>query len=228
MKILTFYNFNNICSVSLKNNEKISYEINCVNKNSNFSVLFTINKILFKNSLKLKDVDVISFSNGPGSFTGIRTSIILAKGLSIGSNVPLMSISMLEIYAYKAKKITCYKNFLVILKANKKNLYFGKYILSKNNLLFKKKEIFLSNKNAYKKIKMLKKNWIIIKNFNSILFNKIKKKKILNINNINALDIIFLTLKKIKFKKKINNNIIFPNYLNNTMILKKKKINNLK
>ncbi|NIH41111.1 MAG: tRNA (adenosine(37)-N6)-threonylcarbamoyltransferase complex dimerization subunit type 1 TsaB [Buchnera aphidicola (Periphyllus aceris)] len=222
MKILTFYNFNNICSVSLKNNEKISSEINFVNKNSNFSILFIINKILFKNSLTIKDIDIISFSNGPGSFTAIRTSIVLAKGLSIGSNSQLMNFSMLEIYAYKAKKITCYKNFLIILKANKKNLYFGKYILLKNNLVLKKKEIFLSNKSAYKKIKMLKKKWIIVKNFNSILFNKIKKKKILNINNISALDIIFLTLKKIKLKKKINNNIIFPNYLNNTMIKKNK------
>lgn len=46
-----------------------------------------------------KDIDGIAVSTGPGSFTGIRVGIALAKGLSLSLNIPIMTFSALELLA---------------------------------------------------------------------------------------------------------------------------------
>ncbi|WP_343183369.1 tRNA (adenosine(37)-N6)-threonylcarbamoyltransferase complex dimerization subunit type 1 TsaB [Buchnera aphidicola] len=216
MKLLTFYNSKKICSVAIKYNNKIDYIYKFSEKNNHSTILLMINKILLKNFISLKDINYIAFSKGPGSFTGIRIAIIIAQGLSIGLNIPLIGISTLKILAEKGKQITKKNKFLIITKANKKNIYFGKYIYKKNNIFLINKEKFISIQLALFKIQKLK-NWIMIKNFNSITFNSIKNIKILNIKNINALDIIPIALRYIKFKKYKKKKII-PNYLQNKII----------
>jgi tRNA threonylcarbamoyladenosine biosynthesis protein TsaB len=47
----------------------------------------------------LRDLDRICVDVGPGSFTGIRVGLALAKGLSLGAGVPLAAISSLEALA---------------------------------------------------------------------------------------------------------------------------------
>ncbi|CAL4321519.1 tRNA threonylcarbamoyladenosine biosynthesis protein TsaB [Buchnera aphidicola (Periphyllus testudinaceus)] len=221
MKLLTFDNSQNMFSVAIKHKKKINYILKYSYKRNNSIILLMIDKILFRQSILLKNINYIAFSNGPGSFTGIRMSIMLAQGLSFGLKIKLIGISNLKILAYKARQIIYKKNFLIIIQANKKNVYWGKYIYYKNNLILKNSEKFISKKIAYKKLKILKKKWIIVKDFSSDLFKKIKKKNIiLDIKNINALDIIPLALEYIQRKKTIKKNIIYPNYLNNIIIKK--------
>lgn len=47
-------------------------------------------------------IDAVAVSLGPGSYTGLRIGLSLAKGLSYGLNVPLIGVSTLEILAVKA------------------------------------------------------------------------------------------------------------------------------
>lgn len=52
--------------------------------------------------LNIKDIDLISVSNGPGSFTGIRIGCATAKGLMWGAKIPGCGVSTLEAMAYQA------------------------------------------------------------------------------------------------------------------------------
>ncbi len=47
-------------------------------------------------------LDAVAVSLGPGSYTGLRIGLSLAKGISFGLNIPLIGISTLEIMAVKA------------------------------------------------------------------------------------------------------------------------------
>ncbi|MCH5240137.1 MAG: tRNA (adenosine(37)-N6)-threonylcarbamoyltransferase complex dimerization subunit type 1 TsaB [Muribaculaceae bacterium] len=49
-----------------------------------------------------ESLDAVSVSNGPGSYTGLRIGLSLAKGIAFGLSIPLITISSLEILAVRA------------------------------------------------------------------------------------------------------------------------------
>ena len=51
-------------------------------------------------NLKISDFDLIAISNGPGSFTGIRIGLAVAKGLCLGAKIPLFPVNTLRVLAY--------------------------------------------------------------------------------------------------------------------------------
>ena len=86
-KINFFSNFNNnsyhkTIKASKDNNEKFSMEL------FNF---------FDENSIKLSKLNNIFVNQGPGKFSGIRTSIAVAKALSITNNINLYGFNSKEI-----------------------------------------------------------------------------------------------------------------------------------
>lgn len=49
--------------------------------------------------IELSDLDAVSVSKGPGSFTGLRIGVSAAKGFCYGLDIPLISLDSLEILA---------------------------------------------------------------------------------------------------------------------------------
>jgi tRNA threonylcarbamoyladenosine biosynthesis protein TsaB len=58
-----------------------------------------VQEILRASRLTLKDVDVLAAGCGPGSFTGLRVGLALAKGLALARNLPAIGISSLAAVA---------------------------------------------------------------------------------------------------------------------------------
>lgn len=52
-----------------------------------------------KSNLHPKDIDKIFVVNGPGSFTGIRVGLTVAKTMAYALNIPIVLISSLEVMA---------------------------------------------------------------------------------------------------------------------------------
>lgn len=52
-------------------------------------VLPTIERLLMKHKVALKDIDEIRVNTGPGSFTGLRVGISIANALSYALNIPV-------------------------------------------------------------------------------------------------------------------------------------------
>jgi len=108
--------------------------------------------------------------NGPGSFTGIRTSITAAKVLSLSLKLPVCGISLFELLCINYLKTKPKKNLKFFIKLNKDN-YFTQNISKSGkqseiilesfgaNLQYKSKEVdlvFLDNisgKNISRKVK---------------------------------------------------------------------------
>ena len=55
-----------------------------------------INDVLTTAGIAKKELDAISVSKGPGSYTGLRIGVSAAKGLCFALDIPLLSISTLQ------------------------------------------------------------------------------------------------------------------------------------
>ncbi len=93
------------CSVSLsKEGETFVLKEDYNNSYSHAERLHVyIDDVLKKAKIDLSDLDAISVSKGPGSYTGLRIGVSAAKGLCYALNKPLISISTLEALAHQIK-----------------------------------------------------------------------------------------------------------------------------
>lgn len=62
-----------------------------------------IDRLLKKAKLKLRDIDFIAFSIGPGSFTGLRIGAAAAKGLTLATKIKIVGVPTLDVLAYNVK-----------------------------------------------------------------------------------------------------------------------------
>lgn len=58
-----------------------------------------IRELLDESGIKFSDLKAVSVSKGPGSYTGLRIGVSAAKGLCYALEIPLISLSTLEILA---------------------------------------------------------------------------------------------------------------------------------
>ncbi|MBW1781034.1 MAG: tRNA (adenosine(37)-N6)-threonylcarbamoyltransferase complex dimerization subunit type 1 TsaB [Deltaproteobacteria bacterium] len=63
------------------------------------SLMPTLDFMLNTSKFEIKDVTCISVATGPGSFTGLRVGLSLAKGLCHALRIPIVGISTLEALA---------------------------------------------------------------------------------------------------------------------------------
>ena len=84
---------------------KIVDEINIETMNKHSVVTMpSIKKILEDNNCDVKELAEIIVCNGPGSFTGSRIAVTLAKTMAFSLNIPIKQIDALTIKAVKFSK----------------------------------------------------------------------------------------------------------------------------
>ncbi len=68
-------------------------------------LLPTVDHALKTVGLSPKDLDFTAVCAGPGSFTGLRLSFALLKGLQASAHCPIYAIPTLDVYAYHYRKL---------------------------------------------------------------------------------------------------------------------------
>lgn len=76
-----------------------SYDLNQA-RNSSESAVPMIEQMLSSLDLKVSDVDLFAVCKGPGSFTGLRIGMTIAKTFAQVNDKPILSVSTLEAMAY--------------------------------------------------------------------------------------------------------------------------------
>lgn len=145
MKTLVFDTCFNKTYLVLKSDEKILATEVIGSTDTNYHSAYLIPKIrdvLKQNSLLVKDLDAIGVNIGPGSFTGIRAGITIARVLSQQSNLKLVGVTSLEILS---KLNSSDKKTIVVTDARKNKVYFAEYQNSETitePTLVEKEELF--------------------------------------------------------------------------------------
>ena len=126
MLILTFDTSLNSCSLTISRNRKVLSETILFQDHGSSEVIIPIlQEQVKKAKIQFHDIDLIGISRGPGSYTGVRVGISVAKGLALSLKKPIVGVSSLQILAYEARINTDNnRDIIVINKARGKEIYF--------------------------------------------------------------------------------------------------------
>lgn len=127
MKILTFDTSLDKTYVTLSADEKMLASEVIENHDEKYHSAFLIPalvSILKRNNLTMQDIDVIGTNAGPGSFTGIRACVTVARVIAQQINASLVGVSSLEILSRINKSD---KKTVLVLDARKKQYYTAVY-----------------------------------------------------------------------------------------------------
>ena len=87
-----------LITIALKIKEKIYIKTKSSEYRHSIFVMPMIEEIFKENNLNIKDLEKIIVVNGPGSFTGIRIGLSIAKTLAYALNISINTISSLTAY----------------------------------------------------------------------------------------------------------------------------------
>ena len=107
--------------VLIRDDEIISrYSKECFKRQSE-EVFVALEEIFNEARIERRDIDAICISEGPGSYTGVRIAMSIAKTISELLNIDLYTISTLRLYASNRE------NTMVLMDARASRAYVGIY-----------------------------------------------------------------------------------------------------
>ncbi len=92
-----------------------------------------IDNLLKNTELSLKDIDVIAFASGPGSFTGIRIGVATAKGLAWPRDILCAPCSTLESMAWQCAHIN--GEICCVMDARRNQVYCARFLSDGSSIL---------------------------------------------------------------------------------------------
>ncbi len=99
--ILSIESSGPICSVALHRNGELLALTESDESNIHGQKLAVfINEIINLQQIQVNKLDAIAVSEGPGSYTGLRIGVSIAKGLCYASGIPLIAVDTLQSLAY--------------------------------------------------------------------------------------------------------------------------------
>lgn len=109
----------------VKDGELLAEETSAMAVNHSLRAMPAIEELLTKAGLIPADIDAIAVSEGPGSYTGVRIGVTIAKTLAWTLGKPLIGVSSLKVLAANA----VFFNGLIcpIVDARRNNIYSGAY-----------------------------------------------------------------------------------------------------
>jgi tRNA threonylcarbamoyladenosine biosynthesis protein TsaB len=129
VKILAIETATDVCSVALGMDGEVLVSKTARDRNVHSTHLgHFIREVLEEAGEKIKDMDAVAVSKGPGSFTGLRIGVSMAKGITWGLDLPLISVGTLQALAYSFTGTTDDHTFLCpVVDARNNEFYFAVY-----------------------------------------------------------------------------------------------------
>ena len=127
--ILAIETSSSICSASLfKNGENIGILENDTDRKHAEVLPGYVVSLLENNQLKIKNIDAIAVSIGPGSFTGLRVGLSFAKGLAYAIKCPIIPVPTILAMAYSLRSK---KPLNGIIRSHGEKIFFQEFIWDK-------------------------------------------------------------------------------------------------
>lgn len=176
----------------------------------------TINEVLQKNKVDYADIDYLTLTRGPGSFTGIRVGLAAAEAMCLLTKVKVISFTNFDLYKYRLESryqhnLKSFDFLYIILNAYGMQYYVQVFDVKNNSF---SPHFLLDEGEILKKIEIKKR---ILCSGNGIL-NVSLAEKIINYDNvlatpmsISAIHLVYLAC--LKEKEKDFSSSLYPLYI---------------
>lgn len=206
MRILFIDTSGTDVSISIISDNKVLVNINekVPNSHSIYTVSF-IDKALKAANLSANDIEKILVVAGPGSFTGVRIGVTIAKVYAYLRKIEVIPVSSLKMLSLSTNHDYC----LALINAKNNNYYLGLYNKDNEEVIkeqFNNKDMVLDIINKY--------NPTIVSDNDLVIDDVVIKKQKLDIRNICSY---------YQNKTAINTHLIVPNYLKLPSAMEDKK-----
>ena len=133
MNYLLIDTSNQPLSVAVMQDDQVLSELNSnEKKNHSVQLMPAIIKVLQSAHADKKDLDAIVVAEGPGSYTGLRIGVTVAKTLAYALNIKLYGVSSLKALAATVSKTN--QLIVPIFDARREAVYAGVYYYDDNQL----------------------------------------------------------------------------------------------
>jgi tRNA threonylcarbamoyladenosine biosynthesis protein TsaB len=152
MKVLAIDTSNFVMGIALVEDQIVKGElITNLKKNHSVRVMPAIQSLLAECEVAPKELDFIVVAKGPGSYTGVRIGVTIAKTLAWTLQIPIVGVSSLEVLAANAK----YFNGLIspLFDARRGQIYTGLYKYDADLLKIVENDQILLSKDWARKLK---------------------------------------------------------------------------
>lgn len=147
MKILAFDTSGQSFSAALMEDDRlICQETFTVKETHARHIMPVLDRILVSAEGDVTVVDRVAVTIGPGSFTGIRIGLGVAKGIAFALGVPVVGVSTLDALVWPFRDSAC--PIYALMDARRGEVYFSKYVFSNGEIAQKTPERVCSPEKA--------------------------------------------------------------------------------
>lgn len=134
MNILGFDTSTDACSVALRVGDQEWTDHRVEPRLHAQLLLPMIEGIVAMAGIALRDIDVLAYGCGPGSFTGVRIAVAAAQGLSLSCEADTVGVSTLAALAEAARLESGAEDIVASLDARMSEVYVGHYRVDADQL----------------------------------------------------------------------------------------------
>ncbi|MBE4906541.1 tRNA (adenosine(37)-N6)-threonylcarbamoyltransferase complex dimerization subunit type 1 TsaB [Bacillus luteolus] len=152
MKVLAIDTSNYVMGIAIVDGADVVGEvITNLKKNHSIRVMPAIHQLLQECDIKPSEVEKIVVAHGPGSYTGVRIGVTIAKTLAWALKIPLVGVSSLEVLAANGQYFQ--GSLSPIFDARRGQVYTGLYAYEEGQFVSKKNDRIVLLKDWLKELK---------------------------------------------------------------------------
>lgn len=218
MNILAFDTSGESCSVALYTAKQCLEKMNLEPRKQAERLLPMIDALLAEAELTRSDLNGLALTHGPGAFTGVRVAVGAAQGLAYALDLPVVTVSTLAVLAQGAYRKFGWRQVLAAMDARMAEVYWGCYQLDTNNLMHVVGADAVSTPETVVLADDLNLHWCGAGSGWAAYEDKLPLVKEHHVLNVEAFDIISLTLPLFNAGKVIKADEIMPVYLRDNVV----------
>jgi tRNA threonylcarbamoyl adenosine modification protein YeaZ len=129
MKLLAIDTAANLCAACVFDADtgELARAVRDIGKGHAEILMDVIGEALAAADIAFAGLGALAVSIGPGSFTGVRVGVSVARGLALALKIPAAGVSTLEALAFEARELTGDKPVLTVIDGGRDGIYAAVY-----------------------------------------------------------------------------------------------------